>query len=96
MGDYGWEAQPLRKNNLIYLQGLTEEWLVVWLAGFRPDEIEYVGLKPLSQYDWRNLEYIEGNSYSAIFGKPCKLKTPCPFSVRPGPRPYAMGYPSER
>jgi hypothetical protein len=93
VGHYGWEAQPLRRNDLIYLQGLTEHWLVVWHAGFRPDEIEYVGPKALSQYDWRDFEWVEGNSYDAIFGKPCKLKTPCPFPVRPRPRLCAAGFP---
>ena len=36
IGDYGWEAGPVSKDGLIYLQGLTAEWTVVWHAGFRP------------------------------------------------------------
>src|SRR5476649_327672 len=28
IGDFGWEAGPLRKDGLIYLQGLTPEWYV--------------------------------------------------------------------
>jgi hypothetical protein len=52
IGDYGWEAPPLANDGLIYLQGLTAKWGVVWYAGFRPDQIEKIGLKPQSQYDW--------------------------------------------
>jgi hypothetical protein len=50
-GDFGWEAGPLHKDGLIYLQGLTSEWHVAWHAGFHPDQIEKVGTKPVSQYD---------------------------------------------
>jgi hypothetical protein len=91
VGDYGWEAQPLRKNDLIWLQGLTETWLVVWHAGFRPDEIEYVAPKPSSQYDWRD---NVGDPIAAVHMKPCQLRQACPYPVRPR-RPYAMGFPSE-
>ncbi len=52
IGDYGWEAGPINKDGLIYLQGLTVEWTVVWHAGFRPDEIEWITEKPSSQYDY--------------------------------------------
>jgi len=52
IGDYGWEAGPLRKDGLIYLQGLTADWRVVWHAGFREDQIERVATKPVSQYDY--------------------------------------------
>lgn len=53
IGDYGWEAEPLEgKNNLIHLQGLNENWEVVWYAGFSPEQIEFVSTKPRSQYDW--------------------------------------------
>jgi membrane protein implicated in regulation of membrane protease activity len=52
IGDYGWEACPNQRDNLIHLQGLTEDWHVVWHAGFRPDQIERVGQKPQSQYDY--------------------------------------------
>lgn len=54
VGDYGWEAAPLRDDGLIYLQGLNLQWRVVWYAGFRPDQIENVALKPQSQYDWNS------------------------------------------
>jgi hypothetical protein len=50
VGDYGWEAAPIRKDGLVYLHGLTPEWTVVWYAGFRPDQIERVATKPRSQY----------------------------------------------
>ena len=52
VGDYGWEAGPIHKEGLIYLQGLTLEWTVVWHAGFRRDQIEWVTEKPSSQYDY--------------------------------------------
>ena len=52
IGDYGWEAGPVSKDGLIYLQGLTVEWTVVWHAGFRPDQIEWITEKPSSQYDY--------------------------------------------
>lgn len=51
VGDYGWEAEPLHNDGLIYLQGLTAEWCVVWYAAFHFEEIEWVGPKPCSQYD---------------------------------------------
>lgn len=51
IGDYGWEAGPANQDGLIYLQGLTKEWTVVWHAGFRSDQIERVADKPSSQYD---------------------------------------------
>jgi hypothetical protein len=70
VGDYGWEARPSRNDGLIYLQGLTTEWTVVWHAGFRPDEIEKVAQKPNSQYD----------SWYPYWAKPPSLP-PCPFPV---------------
>jgi hypothetical protein len=51
VGDYGWESGPIRKNDLIYLTGFDDRWRMIWWAGFRPDQIEHVGPKPLSQYD---------------------------------------------
>jgi hypothetical protein len=78
-GDYGWEARPMRNNGLIYLQGLTKEWCEVWWAGFSPEQIEYVGPKPVSQYDW--LQFIDE-------------KTPCPFPVQRQEPIVAMGPPN--
>ena len=52
VGDYGWEAGPVSKDGLIYLQGLTVEWTVVWHAGFHRDQIEWIAEKPSSQYDY--------------------------------------------
>lgn len=52
VGDYGWEAEPLRADGRISLQGLTAGWTVVWHAGFRPEQVEQVAVKPRSQYDW--------------------------------------------
>jgi prepilin-type N-terminal cleavage/methylation domain-containing protein len=75
VGDHGWEAAPLVKNGLVYLQGLTPDWRTVWHAGFRPDQIERMGLKPSSQYDhW----------------VPYWAKAPrdaCPFPIQPRETP---------
>jgi hypothetical protein len=69
IGDYGWEAEPPKgKEDLIFLQGLTAKWQVVWYAGFRSDQIESTGSKPRSQYDW---------DYSWLRNAP-----PCPFPVQ--------------
>jgi hypothetical protein len=67
IGDYGWEAAPLKKDGLIYLQGLTENWRVVWHAGFQENQIELVRSKPCSQYDWWEIVHDE--------------KRLCPFPV---------------
>lgn len=69
VGDYGWEAEPLEADGLIYLQGLTDRWRVVWYAGFRPDQVERVCEKPRSQYDW---------DYSWVTNPP-----QCPFPIQP-------------
>ena len=69
-GDYGWEAGPSRNDGLIYLQGLTLDWNVVWHAGFHPDEIEKVGQKTHSQYD----------AWHPYWAPPPPLP-PCPFPV---------------
>jgi hypothetical protein len=84
IGDYGWEAEPCwkRRDGLIYLQGLTLTWHVVWEAGFRPDQLEYIGPKPRSQYDWRD-------DYDCRTGHP---KAHCPYAVQNRPT-CAMGFP---
>lgn len=82
VGDYGWEAESLNSaDGLIYLQGLTDGWHVVWYAGFRPDQLTSVGLKPRSQYDW---------SYSWTIKPP-----PCPFPIQERETP-SMGLPNVR
>ncbi len=70
IGEFGWEAGPASKDGLIYLQGLTSEWTVVWHAGFRPDEIEWVTEKPSSQYD-----------YWVPYWAKSPPPPPCPFPV---------------
>jgi hypothetical protein len=70
-GDYGWQAEPLFKNDLIYLHGLNDTWQVVWYAGFRPDQIELVGPKPKSQY-YVYPEWMSGS----------KKIVKCPFPVK--------------
>lgn len=80
VGDFGWEAAPLRNDGLIYVQGLNAQWRVVWYAGFRPEEIENVARKPQSQYDWD----------STWIGNP----PPCPFPVQEHLHPTInMGFP---
>ena len=68
VGDFGWDAAPLRNDGLIYLQGLNPQWRVVWYAGFRPEQIENFAPKPQSQYDW---------NYAWVKNPP-----PCPFPVQ--------------
>ncbi len=81
IGDYGWEARPGCRDGLIHLQGLTQQWQVVWHAGFRAEQIEKIAEKPASQYD---------------YWKPYWAKTPppppCPFPVRERSTP-TMGLP---
>lgn len=50
IGDYAWEAEPISRDGLIYLQGLTSDWCVAWYAGFESSQIEQVCQKPRSQY----------------------------------------------
>lgn len=78
IGDYGWEAVPLRDDSLIYLQGLDTEWKVIWHAGFHPEQIESVATKPQSQYDW-NYEWV-------------RKKLFCPFPVQEHSA-ASMGFP---
>lgn len=70
VGDYGWEAGPSRNDGLIYLQGLTLDWTVVWHAGLHPHEVEKVATKPHSQYE----------SWYPYWADPPPLP-PCPFPV---------------
>lgn len=79
IGDYGWQAEPPRDDGLIYLQGLTSKWRVVWYGGFRSDQIEKVAPKPLSQYDW---------NYSWMQSPP-----ECPYPVQERPTTN-MGLPN--
>ena len=81
IGDYGWDARPSRKDGLIHLQGLTPKWQVVWHAGFRPDQIEKVAGKPVSQYDY----------WAPYWAKP-PPPPPCPYPVRERNTP-TMGLP---
>jgi hypothetical protein len=81
VGDYGWERPPWRCDDLIYLHGLQEQWGVVWMAGFRREDVEYVTTKPVSEYDWRDFDY-EGPKPRAPYNWGIsKAKSPCPFPV---------------
>jgi len=81
-GDYGWEAEPILKDDgRIYLQGLTQEWCVAWYAGFEASQIELICQKPRSQY---YLPY----SWTCAGAKP----PPCPFSVGQSPE-NNLGFP---
>jgi len=94
VGDYGWEARPMRRDGLIHLQGLTTTWKVVWHAGFHRDQLENVAIKPGSQYDY----WVP---YWAITSPP----PPCPFPVQERNTPtmglphfsgyYFINYPSQ-
>jgi hypothetical protein len=81
IGDYGWEAPPSRADGLIHLQGLTPKWQVVWHAGFRPDQIVKVAVKPGSQYDY----------WAPDWAKP-PTPPPCPYPVQERSTP-TMGLP---
>lgn len=81
IGDYGWEARPIRKDGLIYLEGLTRRWQVVWHAGFRPEQIEKVAAKPTSQYDFWVPEWVK-----------LPPLPPCPYPVLERTTP-TMGLP---
>lgn len=81
IGDYGWDARPSSEDGLIHLQGLTPKWQVVWHAGFRPDQIEKVAVKPASQYDY----------WAPYWAKP-PPPPPCPYPVRERNTP-TMGLP---
>ena len=50
VGDYGWEAEAVFSDGLVYLHGLNEKWQVVWYVAFLPNEVEVVCQKPRSQY----------------------------------------------
>ena len=87
IGDFGWEAEPVYQDGLIYLHGLNPRWQVVWYAGFRPDQIEVVRPKPNSQY-----YYI--SPYASVEKIP-----QCPFPIREyryGKRPAThFGFPEQ-
>jgi hypothetical protein len=93
IGDYGWEAKPWKNNGLIYLHGLNAQWGLVWIAGFRPEQIEYVGLKPISHYNWREFEYDGTKPRSPYHWKYAKPKNPCPFPVETNPETHCFGFP---
>jgi hypothetical protein len=80
-GDYGWECRPWINDGLLYLQGLNEQWGVVWIAGFRPEEVEFVCEKPFSQYDWASLEYAGSRPRAPYHWGSAKCLTGCPFAV---------------
>lgn len=81
IGDYGWEARKWNCDDLIYLHGLEEQWGVVWIGGFRREDIEYVGPKPVSEYDWKDFEYDGPKPGGFYRWGGAKAKTPCPFPV---------------
>jgi hypothetical protein len=81
VGDFGWEAAPIREDGLIHLQGLTPGWHVVWHASFRPEEIQLVGPKPSSQYE-----------YWVPYWAKAPPPPPCPYPIL-GRETPAMGLP---
>lgn len=91
VGDFGWEAKPLTKDGLVWLQGLTTEWKMAWRAGFEPKEIEFVCSKPVSQYDWKDFEY-DGPKPKSIWTTAIP-KHPCPFSIKKTPKYSRLHFP---
>jgi hypothetical protein len=81
VGDYAWERPPWRRDELIYLHGLQEQWGVVWMAGFRREDVEYVTAKPVSEYDWRDFDYEGAKPRAPYQWGMAKAKTLCPFAV---------------
>jgi hypothetical protein len=81
IGDYAWEREPWRKDDLIYLHGLEEQWGVVWMAGFRREDVEYVGPKPVSEYDWRGFDYDGRKPTAPYHWGLVKVKNLCPFAI---------------
>jgi len=81
VGDYGWEARPWLNDSLICLHGLSEQWGLAWIAEFRPDQIEYVCPKPVSQYDWKDFDYDGPKPRAPYHWRYVKPKNPCPFPV---------------
>lgn len=79
-GDFGWEARPLTKDGLIWLHGLSVHWRMAWRAGFKAGEVEYVGPKPISHYDWKDFEY-DGPKASSVYSSAIP-KQPCPLPVQ--------------
>lgn len=92
-GDYAWEAPPFRNDGLIYLEGLTEDWGLLWKAGFHPADVERVCEKPVSQYDWRDFEYPGLRPGYGHQWKECKPVKPCPYPVS-APEGVQLCFPS--
>jgi hypothetical protein len=70
-GDFGWEAEPVKPDGLIYLHGLNDQWEVVWYAAFRSDQVEVVSEKPCTQY-YRYPYWMAGS----------KKISACPYPVQ--------------
>lgn len=83
IGDFGWEAEPVHEDGLIYLHGLTVDWQVAWYAGFRREQLEPVGPKP-------RLQYYLPYSWVAAGATPPS----CPFSVVTPPT-VTLGHPQQ-
>ena len=92
IGDYGWERESTQQDNLIYLHGLSDQWRLVWIGGFRREDLEYVGLKPISEYDWSAFDYDGPRPTSIYSPGEFKAKTPCPFPVNMDGRKIVHGH----
>ena len=91
VGDFGWEAEPLTKEGLVWLHGLSVHWKMAWRAGFKPEEVEYVGPKPVSHYDWKDFEY-DGPKATSIYTSAIP-KQPCPFPVQKTMSKWRLQFP---
>jgi len=47
VGGYGWDTWASPENGLVHLTGYDETLLNIWHADFEPQEVRYVGPKPL-------------------------------------------------
>jgi hypothetical protein len=47
VGDFAWDTNASPENGLIHLTGYNENFLNIWYADFEPQEVRYVGPKPL-------------------------------------------------
>ena len=49
-GDYGWSAPSLSSSGasgeVVSLEGLGDDYKLVWMADFLPSEVEYAAVKP--------------------------------------------------
>ena len=75
VGDYGWQAEAVQQDELVYLQGLNENWYVVWYAGFKLNQLEYVCDKPENQFDRRSWQSIQNRCPFIVIAQKPNIET---------------------